>query len=389
MQKYSSTTPTVHRRSFLPSQKEDTSSADYELKKEACRGKNKRKVHKETFAPDRLAAVTQYCNNLCELFVGCTCLNYDDVIDEDTDWFGRVDEWLRDLVRARSTLELLVTPVFLSPELPFVKSDDGAFEPPLANLTRLYICKSNYLSHHLVEVAKSCKRLREVYISQAKGVKITDFIEFLCLVPNLEVLHVESMRFEGQSQIDPNQIGAILATLPSTSPRLRTLVLHHIQLPQTFPIITTESFPELRLLDLYDASYLTSLFLSNSRQPPSPRIQNLSIFLQNLRALEILHIDCGNLRLFDSQEFVWDILSPRVQIYTSQNFLSMGSAIAEAVVAGRLKYSIDWLNQEWAGLELDHFVRDWRFMTCVDGGVSDDDDSTEDDMDNQDTSDED
>jgi hypothetical protein len=72
----------------------------------------------------------------------------------------------------------------------------------------------------------------------------------------------------------------------------------------------------------------------------------------------------------------------------------MESEVAEAVIAGKLKYRIDKLSQESAGLGADPFVMDWRFNTCEHGDVYDkdivdddvdDDDTESDDADNQNT----
>jgi len=340
---------------------------------------DKRKVHDETFIPESLAVITQYCSNLRELFVGCRCLSCVDGYEEEADleWFVGLNQWVQEIVLKSPMLELLVTPVLYNPELFFAKFDTETLDTPVANLTRLYLSKSNYLSRHLVDVAKTCKMLREVYLSHARDVCIADFLEFLRLVPDLEILHVIAMTFGSDNgnrpSRDSDHIGAILDALPSTSQQLRTLFLDHVSLPTIFPAITTESFPKLRVLGL-------------DHQPASHKIQNLLSFLQNIRSLEILHIDCRTLQLSNSTELVSDVLSPRVAVYTPQNALSSKSPIAEAVGAGKLKYSTSWLRQNWAGIEADAFVTNWTFNVFENGDVSEeelsDDDTNEETTDN-------
>jgi len=319
--------------------------------------------------------IRQNCSNLRELFVGCRCLSCVDGFEEEADleWFVGVNEWVQRIVLKSPMLELLVTPVLYNPQVFFTKFDTEALDPPLANLTRLYISKSNYLSRHLVDIAKTCKMLREVYLSHARDVLIADFLEFLRLVPDLDILHLIAMTFgsdnKNQPGRDSNHIGTILGALPSTSPQLRTLFLDHVSLPTIFPTITTESFPKLRVLGLDD---------------PSHKVQNLSSFLENLLSLEILHVDSITLQLFDSTELVSDVLSPRVAVYTPQTALSCNSPIVEAVGAGKLKYSTPWLRQNWAGVEADAFVADWTFNTFEDRDVSEEE-LSEDDLDEEDT----
>jgi len=306
-------------------------------------------VHHHIKAPDRLAAIARYCTNLREFFVGWDCRDSRKV---EGYLFDGSDHWLSDFIKKRTTLESLILPERFCTDCT-VKN----LYLPLTNLTRLYVARTNYfsLSHGLVEIAQSCSRLQEVHMDAVSYVSISDFVEFLTLVPALEVLSLQVLDFKSTAihrpgKEDPHYIGLVFKTLATNNPRLHTLSLHNIRLPHIFPTITPNSFPVLRVLDMFD--------FHRGRSPRSPSIRNLLEFLKSLRALEVLHIDGLNLQLFDSEELVCDAISPKVQVHTSIRPSKMKPAVKEAVRACRLMNHDDISFKRWAGIE-DEFVRGW------------------------------
>jgi len=186
-------------------------------------------------------------------------------------------------------------------------------------------------------------------------VSINDFVEFLTLVPALEVLSLQVPDFKSTiihrlGKEDPHYIGLVLKTLATNNPRLHTLSLHNIRLPDVFPTIPPHSFPALRVLDMFD--------YHRGRSPRSPTIRNLLEFLKSLRALEVLHIDSTNLQLFDSEKLVCDAISPKVEVHTTAKLGKMEPAVKEAARAGRLTSHNEISFKRWAGIE-DEFVRGW------------------------------
>jgi hypothetical protein len=59
---------------------------------------------------------------------------------------------------------------------------------------------------------------------------------------------------------------------------------------------------------------------------------------------------------------VWDILPPQVEIFTSKHPDSMGNAFAGAIASGRLKNTYGISSERWPGIQVDGFVRNWRFF---------------------------
>jgi hypothetical protein len=319
------------------------------IDEEGCREFLGSVLHHHIKAPDRLAAIARYCTNLREFFVGWDCRDSRKV---EGYLFDGSDHWLSDFIKKRSTLESLILPERFCTDYT-VKN----FYLPLTNLTRLYVSRTNYfsLSHGLVEIAQCCSRLQEVYMNAVSYVSINDFVEFLTLVPALEVLSLQVPDFKSTiihrlGKEDPHYIGLVLKTLATNNPRLNTLSLHNIRLPDVFPTIPPHSFPALRVLDMFD--------YHRGRSPRSPTIRNLLEFLKSLRALEVLHIDSTNLQLFDSEKLVCDAISPKVEVHTTAKLGKMEPAVKEAARAGRLTSHNEISFKRWAGIE-DEFVRGW------------------------------
>ena len=310
------------------------------------------KVHDHIKAPDRVAAIARFCTNLREFYVGWDCRDSRKV---DGYLFDGSDHWLSHFVKKRTTLECLILPERFCTDLS-VKN----LYLRMKNLTRLYVSRSNYysLAHGLVEIAQSCNQLKEVHMD-AFDVSISDFVEFLTLLPALEVLTLQATNFKSTAihrpgTQDPYYIGLILKTLATNNPRLHTLSLHNIELPDFFPTISVNSFPALRILDMFD--YRRGLAIGPSLRSPNSR--NLLEFLRDLRALEVLHIDSLNLQLFDSDVLVCDVISPKVEVHTSERHGNLEPAIEEAVCAGRVTNHNEISFKRWAGIE-DEFVRGW------------------------------
>jgi len=324
-------------------------------------------VHKNTFVPEELSSITQYCTNLRQLFIGCDCAEWVGSPEEFVETLEELDCWLQELIKERPTLELFVPPRQWATDQWVVPGHvnyafGGLYIPLGDNLTRLFVSNSRSLSSRVVQVAKACVRLQEVYLYEV-SVIIDDFIKFLHLIPDLVILHLDAVRFGSRNAFaksDEENMATVLETLPSTSPRLHTLVLHHVELPHVFPTITPESFPNLRVLDLFDGHYVFWRLLPHP--PLHARLRNLQEFLQNLRALKILHITDFHIRLVGSNVFVWDILPPQVEVFTSQNPDSMCTAIAGAIATGRLKNTYGISSEQWPGIQVDGFVRNWRFF---------------------------
>ena len=325
-------------------------------------------VHKNTFVPEKLSSITRYCTNLRQLFIGCDCAeSVGGNPEEFVETLEELDCWLQELIKERPTLELLLPPRQWATDVWVVPGHvnyafGGLYIPLGDTLTRLFVSNSRFLSSRVVQVAKACVRLQEVYLYEV-SVIVDDFIEFLRLIPDLVILHLDSVRFGSQNAFaasDEESMATVLETLTSTSPRLHTLALHHVELPHVFPTITPKSFPNLRVLDLFDGHYL--LWRLSPHPPRHAQLHNLQEFLQNLTALEVLHITYFHTRLVGSNEWVWDILPPQVEVFTSKHPDSIGDAFAGAIAAGRLKNTYGISSEQWPGIQVDGFVRNWRFF---------------------------
>jgi len=188
------------------------------------------------------------------------------------------------------------------------------FYTPLKHLTRLYLKTHAELLSGLLDIPKSCKLLREVYLCDNDAMKVGVFTKFLQRLPKLECLSLKQQQFFGDEYDlgNPVHIGTILRTLSEKNQLLRTLVLHGIELPVTLPNIAPMCFPKLRVVDIQsaDGMRISPDYVS------SGSTTNLSAFLQNLPALEILHISARNCVLPGNMGTLCDCLLSKVQIYT-------------------------------------------------------------------------
>jgi hypothetical protein len=215
----------------------------------------------------------------------------------------------------------------------------------------LYIARTTDLSRSFVDIGRYRSQLRSVYLFEVRTISVNDILAFLDFVPALETLHLQSSSFvsNGHYEGDEDCIGVVLANLPKSSRHLKALVFHEVEFPEIFPAITPDSFPKLRVLDMVDES------------PNFPlSVTQLSDFLRNLKALEILHLDFSMIEALQRNKLLDNILST-VEVYTCCKVDEMEPAIADAVRDGQLKNSFGVPVEEWAGLEVDEFVRDWEY----------------------------
>jgi hypothetical protein len=295
--------------------------------------------HNHIITGDRLLTVARYCTNLRHLFLGYNCEEHEYLNYEPNDWFSQF------LKKTSVTLESLILPTG------YCKNNTiEYFYGPLEKLTRLYIARATDLSRSFVDIGRYCSQLRGVYLFDVRSVSIDDILAFFDFVPALETLHLQSVSFvsDDHHEGDEDCIGVVLANLPKSSRHLKALVFHQVELPEIVPAITPDSFPKLRVLDMVDEARSFPL-----------RITQLSDFLRNLKALEILHLDFSMIEGLQRIKLLDNILST-VEVYTCCQVDEIEPAIADAVRDGKLKNSFGVSVEEWAGLEVDEFVKDWE-----------------------------
>lgn len=328
---------------------------------------HKRRGHVGT--PGRYLAIGQYCPNLREFVAEGSCV-------EERIWRRHCvrsrgsperglyadlsQHWITNIVARCSKLETFLLPNNMNSDRTI-----SQFYPPLKHLTRLYLKTHTELLSGLLDIAESCKLLREVSFCDNESIKVGVFAEFLQRLPKLECLYLKQQYFydDVYTPANPVHLATILRIVSEENHCLRTLVLRGIQLPVILPNIAPSCFPKLRVLDIHPAEggmRVSPDYVSNEH------VINLPLFLQNLPALEILHIDARICILPGNTGTVCDVLLPKVQIFTvlGDEFRQMDEVqqamIVAAVDIGRLVDNCNVDEEQWSGVEVDKVVLGWE-----------------------------
>lgn len=285
--------------------------------------------HKHILNAERLAAIARYCNNLQLLFVGW---------NHDPDWD---ESALESLVQQRTTLEAFILPTF-----DMIDSGDSplCFYATLRKLRELRLSSHDMGDPLLMDVARSCAELRALYLYNCDFSNTEIFFAFLKLISNLEVLHICG----GES--NPSFIPDLLSTLPSQNHNIRTLILRGVSIPR-LPLITSESFPFLHVLDI-------AARLDRS----STKIENLTNFIQALQALRFFHIDECDMLLANPNETLLMFTASATKVFVFFPPYSYNSLLDNLVQKGAIFKKNSCRLWPWDGIDCDVFVEGWEYI---------------------------
>ena len=298
--------------------------------------------HKHILNAERFAAISRYCTHLRVLFVGW---------NHDPDWDGSVLELF---TQQRTTLQAFVLPTF-----DMVDSGDSAlrFYATLSRLQQLRLSSHNMADPLLMDVARSCTELRDIYLYKCDISDTEMFFTFLKLIPNLELLHLCDEEDDDDSSDDESNssfVPDLLSTLALQNRKLRTLILNDLFIPR-LPHITVQSFPSLSMLDI-----------SGRFGPSLSKIENLVNFLQALQALQILHIDERDMFLADSDDILLKFMPRTINVFVSFQPFVRNRLLIDLVRKGALFEKEPFHNivypPQWDGLENDIFMDKWEYI---------------------------
>ena len=297
--------------------------------------------HEHILNAERFAAISRYCTHLQVLFVGW---------NHDPDWDGSV---LALFTQQRTTLQTFVLPTFDMVDLAGCSA--LRFYATLSRLRQLCL-SSHYMGDPLLmDVARSCTELRDIYLYKCDTSNTEMFFTFLKLIPNLELLHIRGEDDDDSSddESDPCFVSDLLSTLPLQNRKLRTLILNDLLIPR-LPHITAQSFPTLRLLDI-----------SGRIGPSSFKIENLVDFLQALQALQFLHIDEHDMFFADSDSILLKFIPRTIHVFVSFKPYVRNRLLVNLVRKGTIFDKERFHNivypPPWDGLENDIFMDNWEY----------------------------
>jgi hypothetical protein len=138
---------------------------------------------------------------------------------------------LESFSQQRRTLTALVLPMF-----DMAGSGDSVlrFYTTLTSLRQMRLTSRNVANPLVMDVARSCTELRDIYLDDCEFSTAKSLLAFLNLVPNLDVLHLQGGEY--QSLVEPSLIPDLLSTLPLQNRKIRTLALHHLYIPRLLSI---------------------------------------------------------------------------------------------------------------------------------------------------------
>lgn len=288
----------------------------------------------------RLAAIARYCTNLRVLFLGW---NHEPAWDKSV---------LKLFTQQRTTLQAVVLPTF---DMSDLGHSVLRFYATLNSLRQLRLTTQNMGDPLVMDVARSCSELRDVYLNGCYFPDTEVFVSFLKLIPQLEVLHFNNEGCEddySNPELHPYFVPDLLSKLPLQNRKLRTLVLRNLAIPH-LPHITTESYPTLRVLDI------------SLRQSQLSKIENLVGFLQALQALQILHIDELDLFLSGPDDILLNFIPGTIKVFTSCQILSSNVIIVDlirkATLFDKSRFHKNLGPLPWDGLDNDIFMYDWEY----------------------------